>query len=198
MLAVTGFRTTIVEALKLQTGEPVARIHADLADPETDFLLPDGATRFVIAQGVLHGRRIQAMSGAEIAENLAVNFVNVLRLIEQILGQVRDARIVVIGSVSAREGSYDQLYAASKAAVHAFCSWRLVQPPQLLYCVAPTIIADSGMTRRRADYPAVLMRRPTVTADEVAAAVRAALYCEPSELERLNNSIRYLEGEPQK
>lgn len=196
MLAVTGFRTSIVRALTARTGEPVERIHADLARPSTNFVWPDGCERFVLAAGVLYPNQVHELSASAIIDAISVNLVNVMRLCEAILRRVRAARIVVIGSLSGREGSFDQLYAAAKAGVHLYVQTRLVQPPQLLACVAPTIIADAGMTMRRADYPAVLSRRPTVTSMEVAEMVAAFLYAEDSQLERLNNSVRFMEGVP--
>ncbi len=195
MLAVTGFRTSIVRALTVRTGEPVERIHADLADPATRFAWPDGCERFVLAAGILYPCKLLALEGLEIRDALAVNLVNVMRLCETILQSVRTARIVVIGSLSGREGSFDHLYAAAKAGVHAYIQTRLVQPPQLLACVAPTIVSDAGMTLRRPDYPAVLSRRPTVTSAQVAEMVAALLYADAGQLERLNNSVRFMEGD---
>lgn len=194
MLAVTGFRTSIVKALSTRTGEPVERIHADLARPSTNFVWPDGCERFVLAAGILYSSQIQDLSASAIIDALSVNLVNVMRLCESILHRVPRARIVVIGSLSGREGSFDQLYAAAKAGVHCYVQTRLVQPPQLLACVAPTIVSDAGMTLRRADYPALLSRRPFVTSMQVAEMVAALLYADDSQLERLNNSVRFMEG----
>jgi NAD(P)-dependent dehydrogenase (short-subunit alcohol dehydrogenase family) len=194
MLAVTGFRTSIVRALTARTGEPVERIHANLDDNRTDFLWPEGCERFVLAAGILYPMQVHDLHPHHIDEALSVNLTNVLRLCEKILRTVPRARIVVIGSVSAREGSFDQLYAAAKAGVHCYVQTRLVRPPQLLACVAPTIVSDAGMTLRRADYPAVLARRPSVTSDQVAEMVAAFLYADAAQLERLNNSIRFMEG----
>ncbi len=194
MLAVTGFRTSIVKALTARTGEPVERIHADLANPVTGFLWPQDCERFVLAAGILYQCQIQDLKIEEILSALSVNLINVMRLCEVILRTVPRARIVVIGSLSGREGSFDQLYAAAKAGVHCYVQTRLVQPPQLLACVAPTIVSDAGMTLRRADYPALLSRRPTVSSAQVAEMVAAILYADASKLERLNNSVRFMEG----
>lgn len=196
MLAVTGRGTSIVQALTTLTGEAVERIHADLADPECKFILPPDCDRFVLAAGVLYPKRILELESKAIAESINVNLVNVVRLTETILRTRPRGRVVIIGSVSAREGSFDECYAIAKAGVHAYTAFRLVQPPQLLYCVAPTIVSDAGMTLRRADYPGVLRRRPTVTSAEVARAIADALYAPEKDLERMNNAIRFLEGAP--
>ncbi len=194
MLAVTGFRTSIVKALSQRTGEPVLRIHGNLDRFDGGFVIPEGAEKFVLAGGIIYPLQAHQQTGEQILTALAVNLVSVIRLCEHILHTVPRARIVVVGSVSGRDGSFDQMYAASKAGVHAYVQTRLVQSPQLLFCVAPTIVSDSGMTMRRADYPAILSRRPSVTSMQVAETAAAALYADERELERLNNSVRYLEG----
>lgn len=194
MLAVTGFRTSIVKALSVRTGEPVERIHGTLTHPTTHFAWPDGCERFVLAAGIIYQKQVQDLTVPEIENALHVNLTNVMRCCEKILRSVPRARIVVIGSLSGREGSFDQLYAAAKAGVHCYVQTRLVQPPQLLACVAPTIVSDAGMTLRRPDYPALLSRRPYVTSMQVAEHVAALLYADDAQLERLNNSIRFMEG----
>lgn len=194
MLAVTGLRTSIVRALSARTGEPVERIHGIFDEFGGAFALPQGAERFVLAAGVLYPHQAHQQSAEQIRVGLAVNLVSVIRLTEHILHTVPSARVVIVGSVSGRDGSFDQFYAAAKAGVHAYVQTRLVQPPQLLFCVAPTIVSDAGMTMRRADYPAVLSRRPNVTSMQVAETIAAALYAQDGDLERLNNSVRFMEG----
>ena len=197
MLAVTGLRTTIVQALTQLTGEPVARIHSDMEHPDTKFSVPTEVDGYVLAHGVLHGIRVERMPPRQIQECVNVNLVSTLRLTEQILRHDRLARVVIVGSMSARNGSFDQLYAATKAGVHAYVQTRLVQEPQILACVAPAIIADSGMTLARADYPNVLRLRPSVTAMQVATAIRDIIYCKPAHVHRFQNRVVYLEGEIQ-
>lgn len=115
-------------------------------------------------------------TGEEIAASLAVNFANVVRICEQVLAREPLAQIVVIGSESAYKDCYDQTYGLAKAAVHRYVEMRKVSRRQQLVAVAPTIIADSGMTRRRHDYPDVLEQRRTVTAAKVAKTVHWLLY----------------------
>lgn len=194
MLAVTGFRTSIVRALSARTGEPVVRIHGALDQFGGRFVLPAGSERFVLAAGVLYPRQVHTLDEEQIRVALAVNLVSVIRLTEHILHSVPRARVVIVGSVSGRDGSFDQLYAVAKAGVHAYVQTRLVQPPQLLFCVAPTIVSDAGMTTRRADYPAVLSHRLTVSSMQVAEKIAAALYAADHVLERLNNRVFFLEG----
>ena len=168
MLAVTGSGTTIVR--ELTRAEPVERIDADLAWADCDFDIPE-TDRFVLAAGVMVGEKIQHQSGSALIRAFSVNLINVVRLCETILDTNPRARIVAIGSESAFLGSYDQAYAVAKGGLCAYASWRKVGPDQTLAVLCPPIIADSGMTLKRHDYPICLETRRTVTAAHVAKAV---------------------------
>lgn len=177
MIAVTGYRTTIVRELaELVAPVEVKRIDADLARLDTRFVLPPRATRFVLAAGVLYSKPLRLQSAEEIVQSLAVNMVNVVRLCETILENVEDARICVIASESAFAGSFDESYAMGKAGVVTYVGARRVKRSQLLVALAPPIIANSGMTERRHDYPDVLSRRRHVFATDVAANIYRHLY----------------------
>lgn len=178
MLAVTGARTTIVR--ELARTERVERIDADLSCLDCDFDIPE-ADRFVLAAGVLVGKRIQEQTASEMLCGFSVNLINAVRLCETILDTNPRARIVAIASESAFLGSHDQAYAVAKGGLCSYAAWRKVGPEQLLAVLCPPIIADSGMTERRHDYPACLETRKTVTAAEVAAAVRRILDAPPGQ-----------------
>jgi short-subunit dehydrogenase len=168
---VTGARSKIVTELADITGEQMVRLDMDLADPGAPLPLGLPDTRyFVLAAGVLHGKRILELSGREIIECLAVNTVNVIRLCEHILAEREDAAICVVGSESGWKGSFDQLYAASKAAVHAYVKTRHTTGRyQQLLAIAPPIIIDCGMTTRRQDFEQIKAgARKTTTAFHVA------------------------------
>lgn len=165
MIAVTGSRTTIVQELAKQ--EAIERIDGDLSWADCEFDIPE-TDRYVLAAGMLVGKRIQEQSGVELLGTATVNLLNTVRLCETILDINARARIVVIGSESAFLGSYDQAYAVCKGGVCAYATWRKVGPEQTLAVICPPIISDSGMTMRRPDYPGILARRKTVTARYVA------------------------------
>jgi short-subunit dehydrogenase len=174
MLAVTGLSTSIVqEYLKLRN-EIVARIeaHPSLTHPSPDLVIPN-ADRYILAAGVLHQKPLQIQTEKEVVDSFSINFVNVVRICEQVLSTNDRARICVIGSESGYNGSFDETYAGSKAAVHCYVENRKLKRGQQLVCVAPTIISDSGMTRRRSDYPDVLNRRRTVKAATVAEVIHS-------------------------
>ena len=180
MFAVTGIRTTTVAALAELVGEDPVRIGADLAAVSGSVVLPVGCTRFVLAAGLLYPKRVADLTKDEALRSLAVNLASVLRITEHILDNVPRARVCIIGSESAELGSFDRLYASAKAGVHAYARTRIVRNGQQLVAVAPPIISDSGMTKARADYPAVLSRRYTVTARDVARTVAGVLWCRPA------------------
>jgi NADP-dependent 3-hydroxy acid dehydrogenase YdfG len=176
-LAVTGRGSTIVQELeRLIPAERIERIDVELGRPDAVLSNIVHADRYLLAAGILYSKHILAQSWVEMIESISVNLVNVIRICETILQRQDDARICVIGSESARAGSFDQTYAASKAAIHAYVMQRKTRPHQQLVCISPPIIADSGMTSRRHDFPQVLELRPHVYAIDVARVVKRALY----------------------
>lgn len=170
VIAVTGYRTTIAKAL----GEfdRIEKIEPDR--------LPVGISKFVLAAGVLHGKRVLDLSAVEAYETVQANMISPIKLCERILAEIPTARICVVGSCSGIRGSFDELYAASKAGLHQYVRTRKVSDQQQLVAVAPIIIADSGMTRRRSDYPQVLEKRETVTAKDVASVIYGLLTMLPA------------------
>lgn len=132
--------------------------------------------RYVLAAGYLAGKTLNSASADELARTWLVNFVNTARLGNEILQRDPMARVCVVGSMSALDGSFDLAYAGAKAALHLWAETTHLSAGQQLVVVAPPIIADSGMTERRPDYPAILSTRPHVTAWDVASTIHAALW----------------------
>lgn len=169
MLAVTGYHTTIVQQLKKLIDEPIERIA--WGNIETPI-----AERYVFAAGILYGKRSHEQTQTEWALSVQVNCIQVIQHCENILQRWVPAVVCVIGSQSAEQGSFDDTYATCKRIVHTYVMARKTRPEQRLICVSPPIIADSGMTMRRHDYPFILNERRTVMAKEVAAKVKELLY----------------------
>lgn len=175
MFAVTGFSTTIIDRLSDLTHEaPIAFERDALGDAFVRGVLLHPAHRYVLAAGILVGRPL--LTKQESTDLLWVNLGRPIHLCEAILGLDPIAQICVIGSESAIYGSHDRTYAASKAGLHEYVLHRKVTQHQQLLCVAPTIIADSGMTQRRHDFPEVLRARKTVTARDVASVIHQMLW----------------------
>lgn len=177
-LFVTGRRTTIVaELAKLVPDETILRLGVDT------IACTDEPLRYLFAAGILRSQIVWRVRQDEAAEAMRVNLLDVIQSCEQILDTYPQARICIIGSESARNGSFDRLYAACKAGIHAYVQQRPTKWQQQLVCVSPPIIADSGMTMRRHDYPEVLEHRAHVHAIDVARVVKRALYDrQPSDL----------------
>lgn len=153
MLAVTGYRSKIVEELRklLPPEEEVVRLD--------DLRSVTDCNQFVLCAGLLRPRQLFGQGDAEIAEGLEVNLIRPMLLCDQILSRNNQARIVVMGSESGFSWSYDGVYAASKAALHRYVETKKLKPDQQLVCVAPSIIEDCGMTLRREDKDNLESRR---------------------------------------
>lgn len=175
MFAVTGRGTTIVEELVNLTGEPAVRIGGQNRYALEAVDIP-AADRYVLAAGIMHGVPISEQTPHRMIEACAVNMLDPIRICEFVLATNPTARICVVGSQSAISGSFDPVYLATKAGLHAYVLTKRLRPPQQLVCVAPTIIADAGMTYRRHDYPEVLEKRFTVRALDVARAIKRVLW----------------------
>lgn len=175
MFAVTGKNSTIVQRLEQLTGEEGTRIAAGLYPMIWGHTIP-ACERYVLAAGVLLGLPIAEIPLQKAFEVFAVNTWSVLTICEQVLDHNHRARICVIGTESVPNGSYDRLYAATKAGVHQYVLTRKVLPTQQLICVSPTIIEDSGMTQRRPDLEYVLAQRRTVRAIDVARVIHRVMW----------------------
>lgn len=177
MIAVTGRSTTIVRALEQRVPGEIVRIPTDLGRLQTPMKPPD-CKHYVLAAGFLAGEPLVSMDPVRLALTFNTNLAATIQLAARIFALGGERRVCIVGSLSGREGSHDLAYAVSKGALETYA---VLQRPRLsagqgLALVLPTIIADSGMTRRRPDYPEVLDKRRTVTADRVAAVITRHLF----------------------
>lgn len=169
VIGVTGKGTSIVSDVCRKTGAVAHRV----SEVEVTRV-----NHYVFAAGLLHGLVVSSQTIDMIAECLFVNTAQHLRSCEDVLTANDYARVCVIGSQSAVNGSYDLTYTAAKAGLHAYVAHRKVLPTQSLVCISPPIISDAGMTIRRPDYPAVLKSRHTVTTSQVSDLIISALTME--------------------
>lgn len=194
MLSVTGYGSRIIEELRplLPPGEQI------VASAQEGPVLEE-ARRFVLCSGLLRPAKLAMQTPEETAEAMEVNCFKPIRLCEHILGRFEDARICVIGSESAYTWSYDDAYAAAKAALHRYVETRMLAPKQQLICIAPSIIEDCGMTTRRTDLENLERRRQIhpkrrfLTAAEVARLIHFVLYTDEGYLSgqviRMNGGV---------
>lgn len=173
MLAVTGYRSKIVEELRklLPSGEEVVRIDH----------LPS-SERYFLCAGLLQPMRMMDMEHAEISATMWVNCFWPVEICERVLATNDHARICVMGSESGFTWSHNDAYAGAKAALHRYVETKKLKPNQQLVCVAPSVISDAGMTLRRTDTDNLERRRLEhpkqrfITSAEVARMVHFLLY----------------------
>ena len=178
MIAIRGYSSEIAQALIdiLPMDEAVVNVPRDSCNVTAD--------RHLFCQGVLYGKPSTEYLEYEIAACFRANYITVKRQCDQIFAANPTARVCVIGSESAFTGSYDDLYAASKAALHFYVEdkRKRLAPEQQLVCLAPSIIGDAGMTVRREDKDNLVSRETShpmgrfLTCDEVAQWIHFLLY----------------------
>lgn len=171
------------------------------AEPLCDRLseMPPGLERYLICTGYLAGKRLGEISREEADLTWRRNFLDVARFCDLAFCANPKARICLIGSESGYRGSFDMAYAGAKAALHLYVETkRLGSPDQQLVAIAPTIVADTAMTRRRQDHEALEARAQAtrhgrwLEAREVAAQAYQALFIATP---FLSNTIIRLRGE---
>lgn len=104
----------------------------------------------VILSGVCPGKALADYSDAEIDRVFSVNAAGPVRLVRALLPHLaRPAHVLVMSSISAERGSYDPLYAASKAALSCFVRSMASYTPGVRFNgLAPGLIEGSGMWQR--------------------------------------------------
>jgi len=143
---------------------------------------PLDAPRYLFCQGLLRSKRESDQTEAEVAEGIEVNFGSIARVCHRIIATNPRVRICIIGSESGYRGSFDGVYAKSKARMHAYIESIVTGADQQIVGISPSIIGDAGMTTRREDIGNLEDRRLAhpkhrfVTAAEVAFLAHALLY----------------------
>lgn len=201
LVFVTGHKTTIIEALAESLPDGVK---LNWTDRDVSWLalntaadVPTNFPRYVFAQGFLHGKRILETEPELIQKCLSVNLIDIVRQCERIFADNDEARICIVGSDSGIKGSFDETYFLAKAALHAYVRERRVGRRQQLVAVSPSIILDSGMSRRREDRTKILASQRFlpkgrfVTSIEVARLIRFLLW---DDLGYVSNTVVIMDG----
>lgn len=151
MIGITGRRSTITREF--------VDICNDQVRYGTVLDLPLDLDKYLLCHGVLYGESPIEMDRDKVQETWMANYASIIRFCDMLFDCNPSAKMCVIGSESGYKGSYDMAYAGSKAALHMYVeNKRLLHPKQHLVCVAPTIIENSGMTKRRDDLGDVVLR----------------------------------------
>lgn len=98
--------------------------------------------------GILPGKALEAYDDSLVDDVMTINFSGQASLLRRLQPHLRDgARILFMSSVSGERGSFDPIYAASKAAQIAFvkslATW--LAPRVRVNAVAPALIEGSSM-----------------------------------------------------
>ena len=85
-------------------------------------------------------------------KQLKINLLSTLEITEIALKYNKNAKIFILGSESGKKGSYDIIYALTKAALHKYIEERkILFPGQQLVGIAPSTIIDGKITLERQD-----------------------------------------------
>jgi NAD(P)-dependent dehydrogenase (short-subunit alcohol dehydrogenase family) len=147
-MIVRGGGSAIVAALYGLLNEQIYSVPRDVAIDQKIALDND---RFLFCAGVLRPKSIDEQTDAELEEGYRVNLWQVTDDCERILSANDKARICVIGSESAYNGSYDGVYADAKRSVHGYVERKQLKPGQQIVCISPGPIEDCGQFIRRLD-----------------------------------------------
>ncbi len=180
-VVITGWRSKIAEefrALLPKGEEPI------WGKPcKFDFPMAD---RYLFCHGLLRSKRMENQIVAERDEGWLVNYISTTTQCEWIIKANLSARICIIGSESGYCGSFDGIYAETKAALHLYVEGKKLRSPcQQLVAISPGIIEDCGMTTRRLDIKNLERRRNAhpmgrfLMAREVAEMAHHLLYYQP-------------------
>lgn len=127
----------------------------------TDDLLCDIELDWVfLNHGILLGKKALELSQQDISDYMMVNLYSFIVILEKLCSR-ENLHSVVMSSISAKEGSYDSIYAATKAGVDTFryqASKTLPHSSRLNF-VSPGIISDARMTTSRKDVDNVELAR---------------------------------------
>jgi len=114
--------------------------------------VPMDGNYYLFAQGWHNQKHFRDCTDNEIYEIMWTNCFVTMREIEWLIDDNVNARIVVMGSDSAFKWSHVGAYAAAKLALQRYIETkRMKSPNQQLVCIAPSMIATSGMVERRND-----------------------------------------------
>jgi len=102
--------------------------------------------------GFLMPKRISDQTQKEINYSFSINASIPIKIIEKLNNSECEFRMLYVSSESAKKGSYDGAYFLSKVSVETYIKeLRLKNNKSTLVALAPSIIADAGMTERRDD-----------------------------------------------
>ena len=113
----------------------------------------------VFLSGVLPGKSLSEYSMEDINKVFSINIIGQIQLISLLQPIMsRKVRILMMSSISAQRGSFDPIYASSKAAISGFTKSMMSTLPKdaTINAIAPGLIEESAMfdemTNERQDF----------------------------------------------
>lgn len=116
--------------------------------------------------GYLGGQSLENIDYEDITAQFAVNAISQVKIVKMLLPHMNDeGRVVFLNSISAFNGSYDPVYASSKASIVGFIKSMSKHGPKNIRfnAVAPGLIEDSNMANQflSADFERHKFETPT-------------------------------------
>ncbi len=159
-----GVNNAIIQSyLKMiETQESCCKIPSgsDLFHSNYTKLFADDASDFfqvVYSAGILTGQRAYKQRKRDALKSVEINMITPIKILSALNDQEKPYQFIYISSESASKGSFDEIYAASKAGVELVVKEKIKNHPSTqIVALSPSKISDSGMTMRRADLDEVI------------------------------------------
>lgn len=116
-------------------------------------LLPEKFDYVFLNHGILRGNKIGDYSDSDIIDTISINLTSYIIIVNTLYSKfLSSSSIVLTSSISAKNGSYDDLYASTKKGIEGLVNsiGKKLQHSRI-NCVSPGIISDAKMTQLRAD-----------------------------------------------
>lgn len=108
--------------------------------------------KILLLQSVISPNRFLKRKSSDIQNQISINLLSVIKICEIALQYNKRVKIIILGSESGIKGSFDIVYALTKASIHKYVEERKIKfSGQQLLCIAPSTIIDSDMTIKRKD-----------------------------------------------
>ena len=108
--------------------------------------------KILLLQSVISSTPVLKRKSSDILSQVSINLLSVIKVCEIALRYNKHVKIIILGSESGIKGSFDIIYALTKAAIHKYVEERKIKySKQQLLCIAPSTIIDANMTVKRKD-----------------------------------------------
>ena len=124
---------------------------SDFKEVLSSSILSHPYSLYLICSGLLRPTPILDQSIAQVFDSFLVNSIGPVVASELIFQKYDNARVFILGSESARKGSYDMTYSLAKSTLKTYVSNKRLSNNQQIVLISPSTVEDFGMTTRRHD-----------------------------------------------